>query len=105
VKITQLSLENTQKYNLRSKLLDPKDLVTRFDDLYTDEFGKEPRTPAPAPSRCSAPKPMLRTVALSEHVHLGTPCSTVLGLVGEPALGRSPRRGAKSALRCGRLRL
>jgi sulfonate transport system substrate-binding protein len=38
VKITQLSLENTQKYNLRSKLLDPKDVVTRFDDLYTNEF-------------------------------------------------------------------
>jgi hypothetical protein len=40
VRITQLSLENTQKYNLRSKLLDPKDVVTRFDDLYTDEFVK-----------------------------------------------------------------
>ena len=38
LKVTQLSLENTQKYNLRSKLLDPKDVVTRFDDLYTNEF-------------------------------------------------------------------
>jgi ABC-type nitrate/sulfonate/bicarbonate transport system substrate-binding protein len=41
LRITQLSLENTQKYNLRSKLLDPKEVVTRFDDLYTDEFLRE----------------------------------------------------------------
>jgi ABC-type nitrate/sulfonate/bicarbonate transport system substrate-binding protein len=40
VRVTQRQLENSQKVSLDAKLLDPKDVVTSYDDLFTDEFVK-----------------------------------------------------------------
>jgi hypothetical protein len=31
-------LEHSQKVSLDAKLLDPKDALTKYDDLFTDEF-------------------------------------------------------------------
>ena len=36
--VTVPSLENSQKVSLESKLLEPKDALTRFEGLYTNEF-------------------------------------------------------------------
>jgi ABC-type nitrate/sulfonate/bicarbonate transport system substrate-binding protein len=36
--VTVPSLENSQKVSLEAKLLEPKDALTKFDGLYTDEF-------------------------------------------------------------------
>jgi NitT/TauT family transport system substrate-binding protein len=38
IRVTQKQLENSQKVSLDSKLLDPKDALTKYDDLFTDEF-------------------------------------------------------------------
>jgi ABC-type nitrate/sulfonate/bicarbonate transport system substrate-binding protein len=38
VKVSQL--ENSQKVSIVAKLLDPKDALTSYDDLFTDEFVK-----------------------------------------------------------------
>jgi NitT/TauT family transport system substrate-binding protein len=40
IRVTQKQLENSQKVSLDSKLLDPKDALTKYDDLFTDEFLK-----------------------------------------------------------------
>jgi ABC-type nitrate/sulfonate/bicarbonate transport system substrate-binding protein len=40
VRVTVAMLENSQKVSLVGKLLDPKDALTKFDDLFTDEFVK-----------------------------------------------------------------
>jgi NitT/TauT family transport system substrate-binding protein len=36
--VTVPALENSQKVSLEAKLLEPKDALTKFDGLYTDEF-------------------------------------------------------------------
>jgi ABC-type nitrate/sulfonate/bicarbonate transport system substrate-binding protein len=36
--VTLPALENSQKVSLEAKLLEPKDALTKFDGLYTDEF-------------------------------------------------------------------
>jgi len=38
IRVTVPGLENSQKVSLESKLLEPKDALTSFDGLYTDEF-------------------------------------------------------------------
>jgi NitT/TauT family transport system substrate-binding protein len=38
VRVTVPGLENSQKVSLEAKLLEPKDALTTFDGLYTDEF-------------------------------------------------------------------
>ena len=40
IRVTRQQLENSQKVSLDSKLLDPKDALTSYDDLFTDEFVK-----------------------------------------------------------------
>lgn len=40
IRVTKAMLENSQKVSLVAKLLDPKDALKSFDDLYTDEFVK-----------------------------------------------------------------
>ena len=40
VRVSVAMLENSQKVSLVGKLLDPKDALTSFDDLFTDEFVK-----------------------------------------------------------------
>jgi NitT/TauT family transport system substrate-binding protein len=40
VRVNVAMLENSQKVSLVAKLLDPKDALTKFDDLFTDEFVK-----------------------------------------------------------------
>jgi hypothetical protein len=40
IRITVQQLENAQKINLGAKLLDPKDVVKSYEDLFTDEFIK-----------------------------------------------------------------
>jgi ABC-type nitrate/sulfonate/bicarbonate transport system substrate-binding protein len=40
VRVSVAMLENSQKVSLVGKLLDPKDALTKFDDLFTDEFVK-----------------------------------------------------------------
>jgi ABC-type nitrate/sulfonate/bicarbonate transport system substrate-binding protein len=40
IRVNQAMLENSQKVSLDAKLLDPKDALTRYDDLFTDEFIK-----------------------------------------------------------------
>ena len=35
-----IPVQNSQKVSLDAKLLDPKDALTRCDDLFTDEFVK-----------------------------------------------------------------
>ena len=38
IRVTVPGLENSQKVSLEAKLLDPKDALTSFEGLYTDEF-------------------------------------------------------------------
>jgi ABC-type nitrate/sulfonate/bicarbonate transport system substrate-binding protein len=40
VRVNVAMLENSQKVSLVGKLLDPKDALTTYDDLFTDEFVK-----------------------------------------------------------------
>jgi ABC-type nitrate/sulfonate/bicarbonate transport system substrate-binding protein len=40
VRVSVAMLENSQKVSLVAKLLDPKDALTKYDDLFTDEFIK-----------------------------------------------------------------
>jgi ABC-type nitrate/sulfonate/bicarbonate transport system substrate-binding protein len=40
IRVTKQQLVNSQKVSLDAKLLDPKDAVTSYDDLFTDEFVK-----------------------------------------------------------------
>jgi ABC-type nitrate/sulfonate/bicarbonate transport system substrate-binding protein len=40
VRVTVAMLENSQKVSLVGKLLDPKEALTKYDDLFTDEFVK-----------------------------------------------------------------
>jgi NitT/TauT family transport system substrate-binding protein len=40
IRVSVAMLENSQKVSLVGKLLDPKDALTKFDDLFTDEFVK-----------------------------------------------------------------
>jgi ABC-type nitrate/sulfonate/bicarbonate transport system substrate-binding protein len=40
IRVNVAMLENSQKVSLVAKLLDPKDALTKFDDLFTDEFVK-----------------------------------------------------------------
>jgi ABC-type nitrate/sulfonate/bicarbonate transport system substrate-binding protein len=40
VRVSVAMLENSQKVSLVAKLLDPKDALTKYDDLFTDEFVK-----------------------------------------------------------------
>ncbi|MFZ1102445.1 MAG: ABC transporter substrate-binding protein [Hyphomicrobiaceae bacterium] len=40
VRVSVAMLENSQKVSLVAKLLDPKEALTKFDDLFTDEFIK-----------------------------------------------------------------
>lgn len=40
VRVSVAMLENSQKVSLVAKLLDPKEALTKFDDLFTDEFVK-----------------------------------------------------------------
>ncbi|HEX5959479.1 MAG TPA: hypothetical protein VFY92_12595, partial [Hyphomicrobiaceae bacterium] len=40
IRVTKAMLENSQKVSLVAKLLDPKDALKSFDDLFTDEFVK-----------------------------------------------------------------
>jgi ABC-type nitrate/sulfonate/bicarbonate transport system substrate-binding protein len=40
IRVTKQQLVNSQKVSLDAKLLDPKDAVTSYDDLFTDEFIK-----------------------------------------------------------------
>ena len=38
--MTAAQLENSQKINLGTKLIDPKEAVTNYGELFTDEFVK-----------------------------------------------------------------
>jgi hypothetical protein len=38
LRVTIPALEHSQQVSLEAKLLDPKDALTKFDGLYTDEF-------------------------------------------------------------------
>ena len=38
LRVTVPGLEHSQKVSLEAKLLEPKDALTKFDGLYTDEF-------------------------------------------------------------------
>jgi len=38
IRVSRAMLENSQKVSLDAKLLDPKDALTSYDDLFTDEF-------------------------------------------------------------------
>jgi ABC-type nitrate/sulfonate/bicarbonate transport system substrate-binding protein len=40
IRVSVAMLENSQKVSLVAKLLDPKEALTKFDDLFTDEFVK-----------------------------------------------------------------
>ena len=40
IRVNVKQLENSQKVSLVGKLLDPKDALTKYDDLFTDEFVK-----------------------------------------------------------------
>jgi len=40
IKVTIAQLENAQKINLGTKLIEPKDAVTNYQELFTDEFVK-----------------------------------------------------------------
>jgi ABC-type nitrate/sulfonate/bicarbonate transport system substrate-binding protein len=40
IRVSVPMLENSQKVSLVAKLLDPKDALTKYDDLFTDEFVK-----------------------------------------------------------------
>jgi hypothetical protein len=40
IRVTVPMLEHSQKVSLDAKLLDPKDALTKYDDLFTDEFLK-----------------------------------------------------------------
>jgi NitT/TauT family transport system substrate-binding protein len=40
VRVTVAQLENSQKINLGTKLIEPKDAVTNYQELFTDEFVK-----------------------------------------------------------------
>jgi hypothetical protein len=40
IRVTTRQLENSQKVSLDGKLLDPKDALKSYDDLFTDEFVK-----------------------------------------------------------------
>jgi ABC-type nitrate/sulfonate/bicarbonate transport system substrate-binding protein len=40
IRVNVAQLENSQKVSLDAKLLDPKDALTKYDDLFTDEFVK-----------------------------------------------------------------
>jgi ABC-type nitrate/sulfonate/bicarbonate transport system substrate-binding protein len=40
IRVNVAQLENSQKVSLVGKLLDPKDALTKYDDLFTDEFVK-----------------------------------------------------------------
>ena len=38
IRVSVAMLENSQKVSLAAKLLDPKDALTSYDGLFTDEF-------------------------------------------------------------------
>jgi hypothetical protein len=38
--VTKAQFDNSQKVSLVAKLLDPKDALTSYDGLFTDEFVK-----------------------------------------------------------------
>ena len=40
IRVTRTQLENSQKINLGTKLIEPKDAVTNYEELFTDEFVK-----------------------------------------------------------------
>jgi NitT/TauT family transport system substrate-binding protein len=40
IRVTVKQLENSQKINLGTKLIEPKDAVTNYEELFTDEFVK-----------------------------------------------------------------
>jgi ABC-type nitrate/sulfonate/bicarbonate transport system substrate-binding protein len=40
IRVTRVQLENSQKINLRTKLIEPKDAVTNYEELFTDEYVK-----------------------------------------------------------------
>jgi ABC-type nitrate/sulfonate/bicarbonate transport system substrate-binding protein len=40
IRVTKAMLDNSQKMSLDSKLLDPKDALEKYDDLFTQEFVK-----------------------------------------------------------------
>jgi hypothetical protein len=40
IRVVVAQLENAQKVSLVAKLLDPKDALTSYDGLFTDEFVK-----------------------------------------------------------------
>ena len=40
IRVTKAQLDNSQKVSIDAKLIEPKDVLTKYDGLYTDEFVK-----------------------------------------------------------------
>jgi hypothetical protein len=65
IRVTVQGLDHSQKVSLEAKLLEPKDALTGFDGLYTDEF-VHPLTPTLSPPGRGSPPSSLRRRPLKQ---------------------------------------